>query len=519
MAKVFVLGVDGGSFQLINSFVEQGYLPVFQKMIEGGAYGRFVSTVPPHTAPGWTSIMTGVHTGTHGVYQFWKTNGEDYIGGFQGSEDWRSPSLWEILNAYNLKTAVVNVPMTHPPKKLNGFMISWPLSKTLNYSYPRTLLKEVMDAGCRWYPDLYLMYTGQQDYLQKALDITRDRVKTLQYFIQNKEWDLCMAVFPEVDRISHFYWNYMDAGSPYYKEDASLKYAILDIYREVDRAMGKIVELLPKDTLFVSMSDHGFRRGTINFNIDSFLVEKGYMVLNKTDVVVQEQQSGYENNFNWFMTQDHGQGYEVDWGRTKFYIAAPGSYGVNFNLLGRQREGVVRENEKEKLFHQLKKDLLALRHPHKDIPLFVDVVLGEEIYKGKASEYAPDIMLIPYDYGVMVDHHLKPGEIFSEPEQKGMHCRDGYILFYGEGISKGKRIEYSEVTDFLPTLLVYLGIDIPEYIEGKEIDVIETEYRKNIVMRHRIDVAKEPKSAQRSESYSEEERAEIEQRLKGMGYL
>ena len=75
------------------------------------------------------------------------------------------------------------------------------------------------------------------------------------------------------------------------------------------------------------------------------------------------------------------------------------------------------------------------------------------------------------------------------------------------------------MTDFLPTLLVYLGIDIPEYIEGKEIDVIETEYRKNIVMRHRIDVAKEPKSAQRSESYSEEERAEIEQRLKGMGYL
>lgn len=56
MAKVFVLGVDGGSFQLINSFVEQGYLPVFQKMIEGGAYGRFVSTVPPHTAPGWTPL-------------------------------------------------------------------------------------------------------------------------------------------------------------------------------------------------------------------------------------------------------------------------------------------------------------------------------------------------------------------------------------------------------------------------------------------------------------------------------
>ena len=45
MAKVFVLGVDGGSFQLINSFVEQGYLPVFQKMIEGGAYSDCLSSM------------------------------------------------------------------------------------------------------------------------------------------------------------------------------------------------------------------------------------------------------------------------------------------------------------------------------------------------------------------------------------------------------------------------------------------------------------------------------------------
>lgn len=519
MSKVFIYGVDGGSFTLIRSFMEHGYLPNFRRLAENGAFGKFKSTIPPHTAPGWATIATGVNPGTHGIYQFWKTNGKDYIGSYQGSKDWMADPIWKILGEYNLKSGIINVPMTHPPKELDGFMISWPLSKSLNYCYPPKLLKEIMQAGGQYYPDIYLMYNGKEEYIQSALDITKKRITTIKYLVQKKEWDFFMTVFPEVDRISHYYWHFMDSNSPYYKKDSFYKDAVLKIYCEVDRAMGEIIDFIPEDTLFVSLSDHGFQVGTINFNIDSFLVEKGYMKLEKTEEPLEIEKNEFENNFNWFTTSYDGENYKVDWSQTKCFIAAPGSYGINFNLRGRQSEGIVCEGEKGELFKKLRKDLLAVPHPYKDSPLFRDVVLGSEVYKGKSSNLAPDILLIPDDYSVMVSHHLRLHEIFSEPEQKGMHSRDGYILFYGNGVKKGKLLDDSELADLAPAICSYYGIEIPCHMEGKELNVFEEEFIKNVPVRTKKSVDGIAHEAEKEESYSKEERCDIEQRLRGLGYL
>lgn len=519
MSKVFIYGVDGGSFPLINTFIKQGHLPNYKRLIDQGAYGKFISTIPPHTAPGWASISTGVNAGTHGIYQFWKTNGTDYIGSFQGSRDWKTDSLWKILNEYNLKTGVINVPMTHPPKELDGFLISWPLSKTINYCYPKTLLNEIVKAGGHFYPDIYVMYTGQQDYLQNALEITRKRVKTIEYLMNNKQWDFFLTVFPEVDRISHYYWNYMDPNSPYYINDSSMSNAILKIYEEVDWAMGQILDNMPEDTLFVSLSDHGFQVGKVDFNIDTFLVEKGYMTLKSSDMKIEEERNDYQNNFDWFTTTYQGKTYETDWSKTQFFIAAPGSYGVNFNMKGLLREGIVCESEKKDLFEKLKKDLLAVRHPYKDTPLFRNVLWGTDVYKGKSTDLAPDIMLIPDDYSIMVSHHLNLNEIFSEPEQKGMHSEEGYILFYGVGVPTGKILEDSNVADLVPTLLTYYGIDIPEYVEGKSINAFNDDYKNNIKALKKWNNSDNVQQEETKGSYSDEERSDIEQRLKGLGYL
>lgn len=515
MKKVFVYGVDGGSYPLINSFVEQGYLPNYKRMIENGCFGKFISTVPPHTAPGWTSISTGVNPGIHGIYQFWKTNGTQYIGNYQGSKEWQVSPVWKILNSYGYKTGVINVPMTHPPTELDGFMLSWPLSNTLNYSYPKSLLKEIIGAGGHFSPDIYVMYTGQKDYLKTACDITKKRLKTIQYLIQNKEWDFFMTVFPEVDRISHYYWQFTDQNSPYFKEDEELRNAVLEMYIKVDKTMGAIVDSLPEDTLFISLSDHGFRLGEIDFNINTFLVEKGYMKLKKVEDD-KDSEMDQEGN-NWFRTTWYGQKYEVDWSQTQLFISAPGSYGVNYNLKRRQCDGIVKEQEKEKLFQQLRKDLLEVRHPFKDRTLFRDIVKGNEVYKGKSEELAPDILLIPEDYSTMVSHHLKMDELFSEPEQKGMHCRDGYILFYGNSVQRGKQLSDCQIEDFTPTVLKYFGIPIPEYVEGTVIDSFTDGFGEKIreYQEHNLDEI----DNRFGTSYSEEESNDIEQRLRGLGYL
>ena len=71
--KLLVIGLDGATFELINQFQSDGALPIFSKLMNKGLSYPLISTMPPHTAPGWVSSLTGVNPGEHGIYQFWDT--------------------------------------------------------------------------------------------------------------------------------------------------------------------------------------------------------------------------------------------------------------------------------------------------------------------------------------------------------------------------------------------------------------------------------------------------------------
>ena len=47
MARVIVIGVDGGSLKLIEQWKDE--LPNFRRLMEGGVYGELESTIPPVT--------------------------------------------------------------------------------------------------------------------------------------------------------------------------------------------------------------------------------------------------------------------------------------------------------------------------------------------------------------------------------------------------------------------------------------------------------------------------------------
>ena len=141
--KVLIIGLDGASYNLINQFKSEGALPTFSKLIDEGLSYPLRSTTPPHTAPGWVSSLTGVNPGRHGIYQFWDTQSPSYDGRFMGSNDIGVPFIWKMLNESGYSTGLINIPMTHPPKEVNGYILTWPLSNTLRYCYPADLIKEI----------------------------------------------------------------------------------------------------------------------------------------------------------------------------------------------------------------------------------------------------------------------------------------------------------------------------------------------------------------------------------------
>src|SRR4030043_1125566 len=68
--KVFIIGLDGATFDIINPMVREGLLPVFSGLMEGGAFGRLDSSIPYLSPPAWTSFMTGKNPGKHGILDF-----------------------------------------------------------------------------------------------------------------------------------------------------------------------------------------------------------------------------------------------------------------------------------------------------------------------------------------------------------------------------------------------------------------------------------------------------------------
>lgn len=515
--KTFVFGIDGASYDLMEKFMAEAKLPAFEKLKEKGIYGKLNSTVPPHTAPGWMSAFSGVNPGMHGIYQFWDTQAKNYVGKFMGSVDMGVPAVWDILNQYGKKTGVVNVPMTHPPKKLDGFMITWPLSNTLRYTYPEDLLIKIAQSGGHYVNDLTIMCDGKPDYINMAIEVTKKRVKTLEFLLNNYEWDFMSVVFTEIDRVSHFFWHYMDAESPEYQKQIEdrLRTAVEDIYTETDRALGKILELLPSNTALLVLSDHGFGVGYTDFYVQTYLMDKGYL---KSCKINQQADNRFQevNKNSWFEYKVGTDLYTVDWNNTIAYMAAPGAYGININLQGRQEYGIVRKNEYESIRDRLIHDLMVVINPQTGKKLFRKVVRREEVYKGDKVENAPDLILIPENYGIMVHHSIIPGHLFGLPEQKGMHRNEGIYFIYKEDEVPEQQIEEPGLADIAATILDLNAIAIPEYMEGRSICKLRSTAQDNQctgkLNEFQADSVKD-------DIYKSDEIDEVKQRLKALGYL
>ena len=68
--KMIVIGIDGGTFDVILPMIDQGQLPVLASLIKNGVRGELQSTIPTNTGPAWVSMMTGANPGKHGIFFF-----------------------------------------------------------------------------------------------------------------------------------------------------------------------------------------------------------------------------------------------------------------------------------------------------------------------------------------------------------------------------------------------------------------------------------------------------------------
>ena len=145
MSKVFVMGIDGGSFDLIRKWKND--LPNFSKLIDQGTSGYLHTIVPMLTPPAWTSFFTGKNPGKHNIFDFFKI--KNYNKELVSSYDRKTSTICDVLSMNNKRSIILGMPANYPPQPFNGIMVCAGDTPSLesDFTYPKEFKNKIFELN------------------------------------------------------------------------------------------------------------------------------------------------------------------------------------------------------------------------------------------------------------------------------------------------------------------------------------------------------------------------------------
>jgi len=542
-----IIGLDGATFDLIDPLIARGKLPNLQKLIADGVRGPLESTIPANSFPGWTSCTTGVNPGKHGIYYSLIRQENSYLLKLMSSSDVKARRLWQILNRYGKKTGVINVPGDYPPSEVDGFIVTGMLTPGLDsrLTYPESLKSELLEAIGDYIIDVPISDADKDEIIDRLHYALDRRIAAADYLMKRFDWDFFMVVLTELDRAQHLYWADMDVEHPLHTQEGGEKFgrAIESVYEHCDRGIGELMKNIDWQTRVLIVSDHGFAAHYKRFFINRWLLQKGLLALKdefrsngltarlgrkvrstfyvlRSTLEIEHRTSNVErrapNVSKWQrkIENENSTLSRIDWSRTKIYFAQHG--GLRVNLRGREPEGIVEPGaEYQSLIEQVRSELLKLRLPDSNQLIFDRVVSKEEVYWGPFLDSAPDLIPIGKER-CQLSKDIDQKHLFIDIPRGG-HDKYGILIASGPNIARGRKIEGAHLMDITPTALYMLDCPITEDMDGR---VLEELFEEDFPSRRplRREGLSQLQAGDTSAFTAEEER-ELEERLRGLGYI
>ena len=314
------------------------------------------------------------------------------------------------------------------------------------------MLGELRRAGGLALPDIACMPDGSPGYLERAKRYVQERTKAVRYLIQNQPTDVLAVVYTEIDRICHLFWHGLDDNHPRSSEASGEdRRAISDIYSEIDNAFAEILELVDDSCVVMVVSDHGFGPGTRGMNVNQALAEGGFYSLGDRDMQTETVDVPRET---LEMAKHLGA---VEWDRTVAYMPTPGCFGVNLNLRGRQKLGVVADNNRKAVQSRIREYLLGLMDPDTNGAVFEAVLPAGVAYAGVYASRAPDLLLVPTDPSLMLLQNPF-GPMWTNAAKTGAHRIEGVWMMRGPCAASGNRLGSMAIEAVANDVLTNLGL-------------------------------------------------------------
>ena len=637
--KVLLIGLDGATWHLLRPWVDAGQLPNLRRLMSNGAWGPLTSTILPQTPPAWTSMVTGVHPGRHGIFSFIRRRPGTYEKELTTSRHRRREPLWDITGRVSKRSIILDLPLTFPPDPVHGIMVSglgtpgW----TSDFVWPRELKEAIIGQFGPYEFDIY--FSGDMaKYLEEAVRMTEHRIGVARYLLRTQPWDFFMVVLTTPDRLQHVAWKFMDEHHPDYdpREAARYRATILHFYQLIDQAVGEFAAWVDENTVVIIASDHGFGPVHTKVALSRWLSAEGLLVLGSErhtllaprEIKPHQIRGGGEvdltrgpetllalrvrqpNDYAGLVFEvpglKHTSNYELravvgeatmgaalelndlgrpggqiiggatltggpqevtavfqpqtdpvqimvamttyggnpagqievqsvslteleDWRRTSAYILdigeAPESHRIRINLRSREPHGIIEPGaEYERLRETMIAKLKSLCDPA-GRPLFAGVHRDEEAFPGPCREDAADVLVV-FAAGVAGTKTPSradmagPVSYRSNEGYSGKHEKSGVLAVKGPPIKEGIEVS-AEIVDVCPTVLHLLDVLIPHDLDGRVLwEIFTPTFQATHPVRAAVPAARSgPYGGGQGEQYTAEERQQVEERLRRLGYI
>jgi predicted AlkP superfamily phosphohydrolase/phosphomutase len=509
MPQVISLGLDGAAWHKLDRLVEDGRMPNLEGLIESGTRAPLRSVTPPVTCPAWRCSTTGKNPGKLGV--FWWMNLDRDAGTITtpDSTSFESADLWEYLSQDGYKSAVVNVPMTYPPGKLDGLMVSgfgMPMDSTtgteIPITYPPGYEQELRD-DYDWQSTVDNIDTPAG--LEQTYEVIRSRLELLIDLIEEDFDYIHLTVF-YINMLQHKYGD---------SEETNRAWELIDEY---------LGQLPSEDTLLLIYSDHGHAEIENTFVVNQWLIENGYLSLSSEsgESVIESvytrlkslgvspkrlaasarsllPESAYGRVIpSKYPIGSHDLPSRINWDDTTAVAFSQGPLYLNRDRLGSKYESVREE---------LQQKLTSLTYQGDGV--LDSVEQAEQVYEGPYVDQAPDLLLTSAN-GWEIYGGIVPSVFDSQPMSwTSGNDPEGMMLINGPSVASQTLSERS-ILDIAPTILAYLESPIPEDMDGTPLTQVFPDRDLSVDTR----TPHEP-STRQYQTDSEE----LTQQLEDLGYL
>ncbi len=454
-SKVVIIGLDAADYELTSELLAMGELPRLAKISQKGNFSCLKSVVPPNTAPGWTSITTGVNPGKHGVYYFY--NFSTSPPRIVNSTDCSASRIWDYVQAAGGRSVVVNVPITYPVSKISGSIVSGipPWFVDEKGVCPSTLLKKLQDQSYEIDTPLSRSLERESELLVTRLLQTEE--KRVDAFLgllreEGENWTFAMVVLTALDRLQHKLVGKGDLE----------KQQVTRGYHEIDLLVGKIIDELGPDVNYLIVSDHGFTKTPFAFYPNAWLYKKG-LLKRKAPLqhrIFRATHNLFDGHLLWLplsLTRRF-QGANpnvstidaVDLIKSEAYV--PGTDGL-----------IVVKSEGD--LDDISTGLSELRDEKGE--RVCTVYPRKHVYKGDRLDSAPQLLIVTRDDVTIRSDPFSSKFVSTTGDfPRGNHSFSGVFFASGPNIRKSESL-LMRVEDVAPAALSLMGIKSPDRLDGR----------------------------------------------------